>query len=489
MTLAFGESQVASLFASLRLDRARAGHIAAASQQLLAATRHLHGLTKTIRPLVDVAAALWSGGGPDGPAIERLKRPVPGFSARDRRTLLGVVRLLSDHAPSGPPPDELAVRMVPIIEIAVALDHAGKQGTRLLGVWDTGRAIELIVSGKGDVLDNAAAALRAAERWNATMPRPIGAVRISDGAAPGAGLVRPDHSLGRAFEKIRQRQLEEMTSRVYGLWRPEDAEYVHEMRVALRRLRAALRVFAKVLSGVKSFKRDIQRLADLLGGARDVDVFLEFLRGYAADLPQGQHPFLNRLVAAQRRQRRTRYAALVAFFGSEEYRQFLGHCGEGAGRSPRPRGKGARRPVCEAAPGLLMKRLRRVFSLGTQFRNCQPDELHALRIQCKRLRYTAEVFADIYPGRLAELIEHTRRLQGALGEIHDADVYMDRVNRYAGRLRGRGGPDRNAAEALLGHLVSARMAALAEAGAGWKEFAAGGARQKWEGLVQSPRRT
>jgi CHAD domain-containing protein len=95
----------------------------------------------------------------------------------------------------------------------------------------------------------------------------------------------------------------------------EDIERLHDMRVATRRLRAAMEVFEPCFPR-KSFKRvlvEVKALADALGERRDRDVAIEFLEGLAGDLPEADRPALAALVESLREEQRSANEQLEPF--------------------------------------------------------------------------------------------------------------------------------------------------------------------------------
>jgi len=111
-----------------------------------------------------------------------------------------------------------------------------------------------------------------------------------------------------------------------------------------------------------------------------------------------------------------------------------------------PPGEACEEPIAEAAPRLVWRQLKKALRYDRRLDRLTPENQHELRIECKRLRYTAEFLADIYPGRLIGVIVPATALQDELGDVHDADVYRDRVLAYCERRRGgadaAGGPAR-----------------------------------------------
>ncbi len=92
----------------------------------------------------------------------------------------------------------------------------------------------------------------------------------------------------------------------------EDIERVHDMRVASRRLRAALEVFAPCFDGDehKDLLREVKRLADALGERRDPDVQIDGLQKLRSELPESDHPGIDLLIARAREQQAAGNTAL-----------------------------------------------------------------------------------------------------------------------------------------------------------------------------------
>ncbi len=401
--------------------------------------------------------------------------------------------------------DEVAGRIAAIAGISAALDSGGSPDTTIAAVADDGTALDLLVGGGEAKGKSVAAAAKKLGPWNALMLRPIRSVNAADGETAGAEtrgaetrgapLVQPGDSVAEAARRILQRHLEQFMARTYGLACREDVEYVHEMRVALRRFRAAMRVFGAAVEGLPpELKGEVRFFAQELGGVRDLDVFMDFLDGYAGRAPRAHKPFLRGLVQSVRRRRSGRYRALVATFGSGRYEEFkdryhaLLKASVESGDGLRPRGKKGQRGMRAAAPRMLRRRLRKVLKYDRRPDRYPPQKLHALRIECKKLRYTAEFLADIYPGGLHEIIGPMTQMQDALGEVHDADLYAERVGRYLKRSRrGREAGAQRAERALLGHLQEVRGQSLARAAGVLQGFRRRKALTGLEKLMRTPR--
>ena len=313
--------------------------------------------------------------------------------------------------------------------------------------------------------------------WNAVMMRPIRTVAVPRGkGATRDALILPTHTVAEAGSRVLRRQIEYFMSRAYGLEYPEDIEFVHEMRVVTRRMRVILRIFREALgTSYPSMKARLAGITDAFGGARDADVSLAFLERFAHDLGDEHCAFIEGLAARERARRIVRYRELHRKIDSAVFRRFRGDLNRLLRKTGLPgAGAAAGKRVVDEAPRMLRRRLKDVLRFEGDLRLCRAEELHRLRIACKRLRYTAEFLADLYPGRLAELITAMVKLQGLLGIVHDGDVYAARVRDYRRRCGPAepGGAAARSAATLCAHLAERRRAGIEEAEVVWRRFTA-----------------
>jgi len=466
------------------VDWGQAVRVARLGEELYRHGRHLHGLTKTVRPLLR-AAALLHGAGAEAPA---LAGRVAGLSRAGRQVVASALSIGAARRPASrvagalaraAPAEQLAGRIAAVVRAAAALARAGAH--RLAGAEDDGRRLTLHAEGASPRRLRAAA--RGASLWNALLARPIGFVRAGRNARATPAALRPGERLIDAVRRILQFEAERLFSRTYGLGDPRDPEYVHEMRVAVRRLRTALRIARKALPGErKRWREDLARLARALGAVRDADVLLLFLRQRLDHAPAADRPALRRLVAAERAARRRAARDLAAAFASRRCRRFRDEfrarlTRRGALPATAP---AARRPVWKHARKALRRRFDRLASYGRRLERLDADRRHRLRIDCKRLRYAAEFFAELYPPSLGELIGAMVQMQDLLGEAHDAEVWSERIAR---RL-----PRGAAGRALRADLAERQTQCLRQAAAAWRRFTRPAARRKTRARLSGPRR-
>ncbi len=209
-----------------------------------------------------------------------------------------------------------------------------------------------------------------------------------------------------------------------GAVRSDDPEYVHQMRVAARRLRAALRMFRPVLpaSFAEQLTSPLRELMQTLGRARDLDVLMaEIVAPVAKALPDEPRltdlagAVTNRLYAARGNirhvLRQTGYSRLLLTTGSLLQRApFVG-----------PPAADAEAPsLLQFADRRLRRQLQRIQELAAAARADYPPSLHALRIGIKRLRYAIEFFGPMIPGKAGSTaIKRLAGLQEELGQLND----------------------------------------------------------------------
>ncbi|MGH3717694.1 MAG: CHAD domain-containing protein [Pseudonocardiaceae bacterium] len=217
-----------------------------------------------------------------------------------------------------------------------------------------------------------------------------------------------------------------------------DPEELHQMRVAVRRMRAMLKAARPLLdrAWADDLRAELGWLGRVLGPVRDADVLLERLRGRAAAFDDTSGEAVETLIEALVADREAARAEMLAVLNSRRYTALLRRLATAVSRPlPAPPDPAAAPPLVE----LVRTEYRRLSKAVRAAGEDPPDEvLHALRIQGKRLRYTGELVAAAgrKPVRksVRELVESTVALQDVLGEHQDACVARHRVLLLLGGL-------------------------------------------------------
>ncbi|WP_052002808.1 CYTH and CHAD domain-containing protein [Microvirga sp. BSC39] len=213
-----------------------------------------------------------------------------------------------------------------------------------------------------------------------------------------------------------------------------EADAVHQMRVALRRLRAAITLFKTVVEDEQrdEIKDELKWMANLLGMARDLDVYI----GKVLEPAQARHErdVSYRQLLAEFQERRNRaYQTVQETITSPRFVNgiLVTAAWIQAGRWVVEGSKAARQrrrqPVSELAEQEIGRRWKRVLKRGRNLAELDPDERHQVRIEIKKLRYAAEFFDALFKGSSAKnrkraALKTLEALQETLGELNDIAV-------------------------------------------------------------------
>jgi len=244
-------------------------------------------------------------------------------------------------------------------------------------------------------------------------------------------------------------------------------EPVHQMRVALRRLRSAILLFRRAVGcpELDDANARLKQLGAMLGPARDWDVFIAGTGHDVGRAFEGD-PAIASLLAAAERRRRTNYAALGGYLGSAEWRGLGIALADLALRrpwrhfTPDDPEIAARQiellqtTLTSFAARALSKRLDAVTSPGADLSHLAVEALHDIRLHTKRLRYACEFFAPLFPGReTRRFLLRMMELQEKLGTLNDGVVAAELMRELQGR-----GTARHYASGVVRGFVAARSA-------------------------------
>jgi triphosphatase len=189
------------------------------------------------------------------------------------------------------------------------------------------------------------------------------------------------------------------------------------MRVATRRLRAALKLYAGVLPRrAERYERDLRHFARAMGDVRDLDVHLERLSGEASR--NGE--VLQEVVAVLKERRVEARRRLLEALDSRRYERLVSNFSGTLrrGRSPAPTG-----PILEVAPDLVRRRYKKVRKAADALgEDSPPGEFHELRKKGKRLRYALEPQQEIYGEPAEKMVKVLKTIQDDLGDHQDLVV-------------------------------------------------------------------
>ncbi|HET9733874.1 MAG TPA: CHAD domain-containing protein [Burkholderiales bacterium] len=220
-----------------------------------------------------------------------------------------------------------------------------------------------------------------------------------------------------ARRAVMHEALEQIRANIPGSLAGRDPEYLHQLRVGTRRLRAALRVFRGTMQRreERALLRTLRKIARASGPARDWDVNVARL------------PVALRAEAARRR--RAAHAQLRRVIGAAQLWML-------------PRGLAGTRPRLDAFARAVLESLdRKSTRQGKDIDWNHAGQRHALRVRLRRLRYACEFLGGAFPGQDNEpLVRSLKRLQDLLGELNDMEVARRLVRELRGGKRTRRAP-------------------------------------------------
>jgi triphosphatase len=264
------------------------------------------------------------------------------------------------------------------------------------------------------------------------------------------------------------------------------ADGVHQMRIGLRRLRAAISLFPDILGGAQTntIKKELKWLSGELGPLRELDVFVtrvvapatkrrharrQGIPGLSSDLKERRAAALER---AQTALRSARYRALLlnvaAWLETGDWTKPQDDLVRGRGEVP----------VETSAAAQLARRWKKIRKKGKTLAELDARRRHKLRIQAKKVRYAAEFFASAFPGKKASkrreaFLSALKGMQDCLGDLNDIVVHESLTTGIAKHSKRRKDRSKRAfAAGLLTGREDARLdAVLGAAGDAYDKFA------------------
>ncbi len=250
----------------------------------------------------------------------------------------------------------------------------------------------------------------------------------------------PDDPMAEAGRKVLRYHFAQMLLHEEGTRLGEDIEELHDMRVATRRMRAASEVFGDFfdLRQLKIHLKGLRATGRALGRVRDLDVFMEKAQVYLDDQPFEHRQGLEPLLGAWERERELARAEMVAYLDSPKYQTFKAKfytflITPGMGAREVSHNPPSPQLVREIAPVLIYTRLAAVRAYDTALDSASIEQLHALRIEFKKLRYTVEFFREVLGDESKASINDIKVMQDHLGDLNDAQVATEILRDFLGQ--------------------------------------------------------
>jgi len=234
--------------------------------------------------------------------------------------------------------------------------------------------------------------------------------------------------------------LEQAQRHVDGVVRDIDTEFLHAYRVSLRKARSLVSLMKKSLpeAALDTLKPRLSRMAGTTNALRDLDVYLLAHHEYAALLPAGFAPGMDELTALVRARRAQAHAQVAAYFASPAYRDDVDACLAELALPPVLATPMAARPVLGVVKRQVLRRYAAIEALAAAINpESADDDVHALRIEFKKLRYLIEFFIDLLPKkRSMKVVADFKKIQGVLGAFNDLSVQIDFLEGFQDPRRG-----------------------------------------------------
>ena len=334
-----------------------------------------------------------------------------------------------------------------------------------------------IHNGVGDLVEvlKEALKLRTTRRSKFSTGLSVGGLSPEVALDLGPTMIDATLSAGEVAFAILRRHFGEMLAHEPGVRLGEDPEDLHDMRVATRRLRAALKLYSDFLpKRSERYERDLRWVATALGEVRDLDVHLQRL----CEEVSRNGEILEELVSLLRERRVEARRRMLKALDSNRYERLLESFSATLrrGRSPTPTGS-----VLEAAPDLVRDRYKKVRKVAnTLSEDSLPEHFHDLRKKGKRLRYALEPLQEIYGKPAQKMVKLLKKIQDDLGDHQDLIVAAglmeemgvsdDRPPQSAFSMGSMAaGYGREASEIWAGYLGSKPLRSLKD-GKAWKKL-------------------
>ncbi len=289
----------------------------------------------------------------------------------------------------------------------------------------------------------------------------IKGIKCNDAAAAGIRLV-----LETRFEEMfgfREAALD---------W--SDPEGVHSMRVASRRLRSAMRDFMPYLRqrGLTPVLKQTKSIAAALGEVRDQDVAIAALEKIQKQAPDAVASELQQLIDERKERRNESREKLSSVLVANELNQAKLEFMSRIEKATATRNDESQLTYAKMSAAVILERLKELEKLSESlYRPFEIESLHDMRIAAKRLRYALELFQQCWGRSLQTFAKNAARMQTALGEVHDCDVWIESLGKQIGIARKQKRNDEVAGYIwLLSHFVKVRTKHLRRAYDLWREW-------------------
>jgi len=252
--------------------------------------------------------------------------------------------------------------------------------------------------------------------------------------------ITPDETVEESVRQMSLAMLNVARANEQGVVEDIDTEFLHQYRVSLRKTRSLVNLMKKAFPPELHLrlKTLLAELAGKTNDLRDMDVFLLSRDFYQQMLPENFNKGFDQLFGYIARDREKARKQVQLSFTDAVHHKAFDEVMALLSAEPLFCNGFAKQPVKQAAQKKILKRYRKIGLLGEQINDETPDEeVHELRIECKKLRYMMEFFAELFPKkRIRDLVKSLKKLQTILGDFNDYSVQKEFLAEY-GKTHGK----------------------------------------------------
>ena len=271
--------------------------------------------------------------------------------------------------------------------------------------------------------------------------------------------LRPDLHADDAARRLLRLLLAMVKYNERGMRHSDDPLYLHDFRIAIRRARSLLSQTRAVFpqDETKQLRKELAVLGRSTGNVRDLDALLLVQDAYQKRLPTNRQSALQPFWTFVQQQRMEHYHRLTKAFETKRYKATIQHWEAFAAEPDKP---DHNQPSVESfVLECLRDKGRSVLSRDPDsLLQADSEELHTLRIECKKLRYLFDFFITAFPDLpIRDVLKQLKRVQRTLGRIQDISVQVAFIRQFSDatlNVASNGRETRQALELLLTSLVS-----------------------------------
>ena len=246
--------------------------------------------------------------------------------------------------------------------------------------------------------------------------------------------INSNMTVAQAIQAIHRQLLSIMRENEGGIIKDIDTEFLHDFRVAVRRIRSLYGQAKHVISAsvFRQVKTDFSELGRRTNRLRDIDVYLLNRSSYENLLPAPMQDVLKIFFDQLKWDRKAEHSRFARYLQSDIYHKTIAKWEKYLAEDSTVLTI-EELPVMDFACAQILQKYQRVLESGDRITDQTPDaKLHKLRIAGKKLRYTLEFFTRLFDSEVvADMIRHLKKLQDNLGAFNDLSIQQKYLHDFA----------------------------------------------------------